>query len=108
MRICGIKGAAMESKSKPGSGSWSGPGSGPGSLWALVLGACTCLSLACTSVCLLVLLRSPHDLEPLVLGILDSRLDALLDQKLSERLPKIRETRDASFSCLCPPGTQHT
>ncbi|XP_051778471.1 collagen alpha-1(XXV) chain-like [Erpetoichthys calabaricus] len=43
---------------------------------------------------------SLDQIEPIILG----RLEQLMEEKLSARLPRIRDTRDAPHSCVCPPG----
>ncbi|XP_062320493.1 collagen alpha-1(XXV) chain-like [Osmerus eperlanus] len=84
---------------------------------------CIALSVLSFGVCLLVFLRtsdlhsrilnlekqretqvsawiSLEQVEPVILG----RLDQILEEKLAARLPKTREARDATQSCVCPPG----
>ncbi|KAK9542013.1 hypothetical protein VZT92_002016 [Zoarces viviparus] len=86
---------------------------------------CIAASVLCLGVCIVVLVRtselhnrivsleqrqrdaqlsawmlSPEQVEPVILG----RLDQILEEKLAARLPKTRESREASHSCLCPPG----
>ncbi|XP_019215592.1 collagen alpha-1(XIII) chain isoform X2 [Oreochromis niloticus] len=43
---------------------------------------------------------SVEQVEPVILG----RLDQILEEKLAARLPKTRDAREVSHSCLCPPG----
>ncbi|XP_065152039.1 collagen alpha-1(XXV) chain-like [Paramisgurnus dabryanus] len=88
-------------------------------------GICACIALSFISFgfCVLLYLRT-SDLQTRLLSleqqrdpgmsswisleqvepVLWSRLDQILDEKLAQRLPKIRAARDAPPSCLCPPG----
>ncbi|KAG9485193.1 hypothetical protein GDO78_008337, partial [Eleutherodactylus coqui] len=45
-------------------------------------------------------LVSADQTETAILG----RVDQLLEEKLKSQLPRLREVRDTSVKCLCPPG----
>ncbi|XP_053305901.1 collagen alpha-1(XIII) chain-like [Spea bombifrons] len=45
-------------------------------------------------------LVSTDQMEAAILG----RVDQLLEEKLKSHIPKLREARDTSIKCLCPPG----
>ncbi|XP_063819301.1 collagen alpha-1(XIII) chain-like [Pseudophryne corroboree] len=45
-------------------------------------------------------LVSADQMETAILG----RVDQLLEEKLKSHLPRLREARDTSVKCLCPPG----
>ncbi|KAM4034444.1 uncharacterized protein ACNLHF_021070 [Anomaloglossus baeobatrachus] len=45
-------------------------------------------------------LASADQMETAILG----RVDQLLEEKLKSHLPRLREVRDTSVKCLCPPG----
>ncbi|XP_051506645.1 collagen alpha-1(XXIII) chain-like [Myxocyprinus asiaticus] len=94
--------------------------------WKDVYGTCVCTALCLISfgVCVLLYLKTSDlqsrvlslekDRDPRVSGWISleqvepvfwSRIDQILEEKLAARLPKIRTARDASHSCLCPPGS---
>ncbi|XP_056386668.1 collagen alpha-1(XIII) chain-like [Hyla sarda] len=45
-------------------------------------------------------LVSADQMETAILG----RVDQLLEEKLKSHLPRLREVRETSVKCLCPPG----
>ncbi|XP_068114250.1 collagen alpha-1(XIII) chain-like isoform X1 [Hyperolius riggenbachi] len=49
-------------------------------------------------------LVSADQMETAILG----RVDQLLEEKLKSHLPRLRETRDTSVKCICPPGPPGT
>ncbi|KAK2839074.1 hypothetical protein Q7C36_013888 [Tachysurus vachellii] len=96
-------------------------GSVPARRWNSVSAAaavCLALSLSALATCCLMVIKT-HEMESKVRALermndgpvteeLRDSVRSLVQETLSELMPKLRTARDVNHECVCPPGTSTT